>query len=102
MQVKIIEFNNENDLVLDPVTRVLDLVSEVGEVSKEVIKATSYGKHEFTDKNSDDLAGEIGDVYYALISLASECGLDLNKCLDITMQKYETRLAKKKNISSGK
>ncbi len=44
-----------------PEHRLLDLTSEIGELSKEILKQTNYGKHEFTP--SDDWSEELGDVF---------------------------------------
>lgn len=71
-------------------THVLDLVSEVGEVSKEVLKATEYGRHPCVP--TPDLAGELGDTLYSLAALADSCGVDLERSLEESLRKYKTRL----------
>ncbi len=44
-----------------PEHRLLDLTSEIGELSKEVLKQTNYGKNEFSP--SDAWSEELGDVF---------------------------------------
>ena len=95
---KVVQFNKENNMELNPVMRVMDLTSECGEVSKEILLGTGYGRHEF--EATDELAGEIGDMMYAIISLASESGLNAEECLSIAMAKYQKRIDKKKNMGS--
>jgi len=67
----------------------LDLASEVGEVAKEVLELTNYGrrKHIF----NPDLKRELGDAFYSLISLANIYDIDLEKQLDISLEKYYQR-----------
>jgi threonine synthase len=71
-------------------THVMDLVSEVGEVSKEALKATDYGQCPFVP--TPELAGELGDALYALAALGDSCGVDLEQSLEEALRKYETRL----------
>ncbi|QOR34653.1 MazG-like family protein [Clostridium sp. 'deep sea'] len=66
MQHKVKEFVDSYNLQTDLATRLLDLVSEVGELSKEVLKATSYGKKDI--ELTENFSSELGDVflhYYA-------------------------------------
>ena len=93
------ELNEELDLYLDPELRVLDLVSETGELSKEVVAAQDYGETDF--EVSDDLVDEFGDVYYCLLSLADELDIDPDAALDATLEKYRTRLTETGDIGSG-
>jgi NTP pyrophosphatase (non-canonical NTP hydrolase) len=70
--------------------RLLDLVSEVGELSKEFLIATSYGQKEF--QPSAEWRDELGDVYFALLCVAEKSGVDLDTVLRESMAKYERRL----------
>lgn len=88
----------EKKLNSDATTRLLDMVSEVGELSKEVLKSTSYGKIEF--EVSDTWYEELGDVFFSLICLANETDADLDECLSMALDKYNRRFDKKGQISS--
>ena len=46
---------------------VLDMASEVGEVAKEILEMSDYGKSPLTYQSS--LQGELGDVFYSLITI---------------------------------
>lgn len=81
-------------------TRLLDIQSELGELAKEVLKATDYGKTSFA--KTDDFEMEFGDVFYSLLSLADEAGLDAEECLNKALSKYQERMNKKNNIGSGR
>ena len=46
-QDEVKEFTKKNRLSASPEVHMLDLMSEVGEIAKEILKATDYGKKEF-------------------------------------------------------
>ena len=79
--------------------RVLDLVSEVGELAKEAVKATDYGRESF--RVPDGWEDEVGDVFFSLVCLANETGVDLERALAGALRKYEQRLAKTGQPDSG-
>ena len=79
-------------------TRLLDIQSELGELAKEVLKATDYGKKSFV--KTDDFEMEFGDVLYSLLSLANETGIDSEKALDKILAKYKARIEKKGSMGS--
>ncbi|MCC6954839.1 MAG: nucleotide pyrophosphohydrolase [Deltaproteobacteria bacterium] len=80
--------------------RVLDLVSEVGELAKEYLRATDYGKHEFQSPRGWE--EEIGDVFYSLASIANSTGVDLSRALEKVIRKYEERLIRTGAPSSSR
>ncbi len=89
-QQKVAKFVQENNLEIDLAYRLLDLVSELGEVAKEVLKSTNYGRTEF---NSDDkFADELGDLLFALSCIANTANLDLEEIVDKTLAKYQNRI----------
>jgi NTP pyrophosphatase (non-canonical NTP hydrolase) len=90
-QQHIATFAQRHDLLHDPATHALDLVSEVGEVAKGVLLATDYGQR--PPQFHAELAGEIGDALYSLPVLAQVCGVDTDDALRATLRKYEHRLA---------
>ena len=72
--------------------RLLDLSSEVGELSKEVLKMSNYGKNELVYR--EEFKGELGDVFYSLITIANYFDIDMEEALTWVLKKYEKRLAK--------
>jgi NTP pyrophosphatase (non-canonical NTP hydrolase) len=72
--------------------RVLDLSSEVGELSKEVLKMSNYGKNPLVYRQ--EFKEELGDVFYSLITIANHFDIDMEEALTSVLQKYERRLAK--------
>jgi NTP pyrophosphatase (non-canonical NTP hydrolase) len=78
-----------HDLEAPPAHRVLDLVSEVGELAKAVNLSTEYGATDAVEIPED----EIGDTLFALLALAEAIDLDAGTALETTMAKYDDRLA---------
>lgn len=98
IQRRIKKFTKEKNLNTSPDVRIIDLVSEVGEMAKEVLKATEYGKKDFIV--NEDWEGEMGDVLFSLICLANSTGINLEESLCKTLEKYEKRFNNKGNIGS--
>ena len=102
MQNKVSEFNkkkNFNQQELSPSARLLDIQSELGELSKEYLKHSNYGSSDFLLEEHFKL--EFGDVLYSLLSLADELKLDANECLDKVILKYTSRIENKGSMDSG-
>jgi NTP pyrophosphatase (non-canonical NTP hydrolase) len=97
-QQRVADFARRHDLLYDPATHALDLVSEVGEVAKEVLLSTDYGRR--TSQSRPRLADELGDALYSLLLLAEACGVDASDALGAALQKYERRLAQRGEPSS--
>ena len=91
-QEEVKEFAKKNKLSHKPDIHMLDLVTEIGEVAKEILKATDYGKKEF--KSREEMKSELGDAFYSLIMVANECGVDLEDALKLVLEKYKKRLSK--------
>lgn len=77
---------------------VLDLVSEVGEMAKELLKESNYGRSRQTRES--DIALEIGDVIYSLCVIANNCNVDLEDALVTAITKMEQRLARSGSAGS--
>lgn len=92
------EFVESHSLVCDLQSRMLDLMSETGELSKEVLKGTSYGKNDFCITPNFEI--ELGDVFFALCCVATQANFDLSKALSKAFLKYETRIKTKNSIGS--
>lgn len=103
MQNKVKIFNESMQNHISPMpcsARLLDIVSELGEVSKEYLKATKYGAQPV--EATEDFKLEIGDVLYSLLSLANEMNIDASDALDKVITKYQNRLNRNGNLGSGR
>jgi NTP pyrophosphatase (non-canonical NTP hydrolase) len=99
LQREVALFTQRHDLQHDPGTHALDLVSEVGELAKEVLLATDYGRR--PSQFRLELAEEIGDALYSLLALANVCGVDADAALSAALRKYERRLRERGEASSA-
>ena len=100
LQKRVAEFVEAHGLGTDIAHRLLDLVSEVGEVSKEVLKSTQYGKAAF--QKNENWEQELGDALFSLICVANATGVDLEKALLRVLTKYQNRIEKKQDPGSGR
>ncbi|WP_336136043.1 MazG nucleotide pyrophosphohydrolase domain-containing protein [Natronomonas amylolytica] len=97
-QIRVAEFIEANDLQAPAAYRLLDTVSELGEVSKEVCTSTDYGSDpEAVDVPED----ELGDALFALLALCSELDVDAEAALETTLAKYEDRIEESGDAGSG-
>ncbi len=90
IQIKIKEFCEKNNIESSIEHRLLDTMSELGEVSKEVLKMSNYGKDE--PKYRKELKDELGDVFFSLITVANVYDIDLEEALEEVLKKYRKRL----------
>lgn len=97
-QRSVAEFAHRYSLLHDPVIHALDLVSEVGEVAKEVLLGSDYGRRALQFRQQ--LADELGDALYSLLVLAEACGVDASDALDAALEKYERRLTERGKAGS--
>lgn len=96
LQEKIKKFCEENNMNSPTEHRALDVMFELGEVAKEILKMSDYGRGPV--KLKEEIKLELGDVFYSLITLANNLNIDLEEALRIAIKKYENRL---KNGSAG-
>ena len=73
---------------------MLDLMSEVGELAKELILASNYGLKEPQFSANTEL--ELGDCLFSLILVANALNIQLEKALEKVLAKYEKRLKEQK------
>ena len=99
MQKKVVDFIKSHQLETDVATRMLDLVSEVGELSKEILKSTDYGKRPFVPNAS--WHEEMGDAFFSLICIANSTGVDLERSLSTVLDKYQKRIETTQSAGSG-
>ena len=100
LQKKVLDFVRKYNLEYSPETSTLDMVSEIGELAKEILKYTDYGKA--PSKIPEETKTEIGDVFYSLIALANSLNIDLEEALELVLKKYEKRIKEKGSTESGR
>jgi NTP pyrophosphatase (non-canonical NTP hydrolase) len=98
-QQKVRDFNRMHGLDMVPHHRLLDLLSELGEASKEYLTHTDYGRSDFTKR--PEWRAEIGDLFYSLCALANETEVDLDEALNETLEKYAVRIDRGKTPGSS-
>lgn len=92
LQEKIKKFCEENNMQSPVEHRVLDAMSELGEVAKEVLKMSDYGRKPATYR--EEIKSELGDVMYSLITIANTLHIDMEEAVDMVLEKYTKRLKK--------
>lgn len=99
-QQQVARFVSENSLETIISFRLLDLVSEMGELAKEVLKGSDYGKSQFEIPNTRE--SELGDVFFSLICIVNSSGVDMAKALQSALVKYSKRLSEAGDAGSGR
>lgn len=84
LQRDVATFAQTHRLETDVPHRLLDAVSELGEVAKEVLKSSRYGAAAFS-----------------LLCVAHTAGVDLDAAVRAAMEKYARRLATTGQAASG-
>lgn len=97
-QRRVAQFLATHDLDASPEYRLLDLVSEVGELAKDANESTGYGSSPDEMAISDD---ELGDALFALLALAESLDVDAGDALETALAKYERRIGESGEPSSG-
>ena len=97
-QSRVASFVAENELEAPAAYRLLDAVSELGEVSKAVCTSTAYGDVPADVAVPED---ELGDALFALLALCVELYVDARTALETSLSKYEDRLAETGDAGSG-
>ncbi|TSA84479.1 hypothetical protein FNU79_10970 [Deinococcus detaillensis] len=87
-----------NHLAVGVEIRFQMLVSELGELAKEVIKASAYGTQAFGV--TPGFREELGDVLVDLALLSEAANLNLSECADLTLSKMRQRLAEHGRVDS--
>lgn len=101
LQKRVKQFVEENKLEAKAEFRLLDIVSELGEVAKGLLEATEYGKLEKNMKlNKRGIEEELGDLMFSVMCLANTYNIDLEQALNKVLEKYKRRIAKNSSPSS--
>ena len=98
MQGLVSEMVKRYKLEITQELRYVDLTTEVGELGKELLKGSDYGKKAFA--KTDNLESEMGDVLFSLTCIANSLNIDLQTALINVMKKYQKRFDKKGSIGS--
>jgi NTP pyrophosphatase (non-canonical NTP hydrolase) len=99
-QERVASFVDMHALRAGAEARLLDLVSEVGELAKEVLEATRYGEQPFATTAAWD--EELADVFFSLICLANATNVNMDTALEGALEKYRRRLAGRGDAGSGR
>ena len=92
LQELVRSFCSEYEMDSSAENRFIDLTSELGEVGKEILKKTGYGKKTFV--KTKEFALEMGDLYFSFLALANACDIDVEQALLEVLEKYRRRLKK--------
>lgn len=93
-QRKVQTFCQQFALGAPTVARLLDLCAELGELAKEWLKDTQYGKQPLGQAPTENWQAELGDVLFSLLCLANESGVDAEQALDHALERYRQRIEK--------
>lgn len=97
-QEKVAEFIEEHDLDGTTEFRILDLVSEVGEIAGDATKTAEYG----LEKDKLDVKeDEIGDAFFSLLAVSESLDVDAEEALEMALDKYRERMEKTGDAGSG-
>lgn len=100
LQKSVHEFIAQHQLSCGVESRFIDLTSEMGELGKELLKGSDYGKSACRiTENAED---ELGDCLFSLLALACEMNINAENALKHALEKYQKRFSEKQEISSGR
>ena len=98
MQKTVNAFIHKYNLQADEHTRYIDLISEIGELGKEILSSTNYGKKPYSQTTAT--TEELGDCIFSLFALCCEMNVDAEEALRRAIAKYEARYEQKGSIGS--
>ena len=98
MQDLVRDFLQDHTINNDRIVRYVDLVTEVGELGKEMLKGSDYGQRPHTVTSNTQ--SEIGDCLFSLLALCEAMGIDAEAALQCALAKYEARFVEKGEIGS--
>lgn len=103
MQRIVEEYMKRYGLTSHEEIRYIDLVSEVGELGKEILKSSDYGSKSLTagpQEVGHNAKMEMGDCLFSLLALCCGMGIDAREALEAALAKYERRYLTGSRIGS--
>ncbi len=97
-QDQVARFLDEYNLDGTAIGRIMDLMSEVGEVAKDAAESTDYG---LEPDNVEVKGDEIGDVLFSLLAVCESLDIDAGEALETALDKYRDRFTERESIGSG-
>ncbi len=97
-QEKVRTLVNHYKLESETPIRLLDLSTELGEMTKEYLLLTNYGRQSF--QANEHWKTELGDIYFSLLCLADATGVELESSLEKVLEKYRQRFGDSGQIGS--
>ncbi len=92
LQERLDRWIKEHGRYWTPLSQYARLAEEVGELGREL--NFRYGDKPRAAKDAPgSIAAELGDVLFVIILLANDLGIDLDRTLLATLEKYEGRQA---------
>ena len=91
-QRKVEKFFEKNSLGGNTAFRLLDLVSEIGEIAKDATKSAEYGEK---TENLEVKEDELGDALFSLLAVANDLDIDIEEALEQSITKYNERIQEK-------
>lgn len=101
LQSKVQSFCDRHGLQAPAAARLLDLCAELGELAKEWLKSSAYGRQAETAPDPERWQAELGDTLFALLCLANESGVDAEQALDEALDRYQRRIETTGDPGSG-
>lgn len=98
LQTVIKQFVDERKIGTSTENRMLDLLSEAGELAKEVLKGSDYGKRPFEPNQAFE--DEFSHVLFSLVCLANQTDLRLEEILEKSLIEFDKRFKDHKHIGS--
>ena len=99
MQNTVKRFVMQNSLERNEKIWYIDLVSEIGELGKEILKETDYGKKDYALHETS--VEEMYDCLFSLLALCCEMNIEAEKALTYAINKYQKRKKCKGDIGSN-
>jgi len=97
-QRKVSGFLENNDMQAPPEFRIMDFVSEAGEIVKDAVKTADYGEAREELEVKED---EIGDVIFSILAVADSLKIDAEEAFNEALEKYEKRIDEGGDPGSG-
>ena len=83
LQGRVADFVRQHDLQAPIPHRLLDLIAKAGELSKEVLKGSEYGRQPFEKTEAWEV--ELGDLFFSLLCMANSTGVDLEAAIQAAL-----------------